>query len=147
MKVPIFLLPASDGKMYSEKDFQSGKFVLYLYPKDMTSGCTIEARDFRDFKKNLVERGVQIFGLSKDALASHDKFCKKESLNFPLLSDEKGLLIEKLGSWIQKSMYGKSYMGIDRSTFVIANGEIVKEWRKVSVPGHAEDVLNFCKTL
>ncbi len=143
MKPPSFSLPASDGKTYTDKDFASGKFVLYLYPKDMTSGCTIEAQDFRDMKAGFEKLGYQVFGLSKDSLKSHEKFCMKENLNFPLLSDEKCELIAALGAWVEKSMYGKKYMGIERSTFVIENGEIVKEWRKVKARGHAVEVLDF----
>lgn len=147
MKLPAFSLPANDGKTYSEKNFQSGKFVIYLYPKDMTSGCTIEAHDFQNTQKDFEKLGIKIFGLSKDSLKSHDKFCEKESLDFPLLSDEKCELIQAFGSWIEKSMYGRKYMGVDRSTFVIQDGEIMKEWRKVKVPGHVAEVLGFCKTL
>jgi len=147
MKLPSFSLSASNGKTYSEENLASGKFVLYLYPKDMTPGCTIEAQNFRDLAKEFQNFGVEIFGLSKDSVASHNTFCEKESLSFPLLSDEEGGLVAALGAWIEKSMYGKKYMGIDRSTFVIVDGEIIKEWRKVKASGHAQEVLEFCKTL
>ncbi len=147
MKFPSFSLPASDGKIYTEKNFSKGIFVLYLYPKDLTPGCTIEAQNFRDLKNDFAKIGVKIFGLSKDSPASHDKFCMQESLNFPLLSDENTKLIKALGAWQEKSMYGKKYIGVDRSTFVIQDGEIKKEWRSVSVTDHAEEVLVFCKTL
>lgn len=147
MKFPKFSLLASDGKNYSESDFKSGKFVLYVYPKDMTSGCTREAHDFRDRADDFQKLGFQVFGLSKDSLQSHEKFCQKESLNFPLLSDEKLELLTALGSWIEKSMYGRKYFGADRSTFVIVDGKIVHEWRKVKVPEHVREVLDFCRGL
>lgn len=147
MKIPFFFLVASDGKTYTHNDFQSGISVLYLYPKDMTSGCTLEAQDFRNLKPQFDVLGVRIFGLSKDSLNSHEKFCEKESLNFPLLSDESVDLVEKLGSWKEKSMYGKKYFGIDRSTFVIRDGIIIKEWRSVKTKGHVQEVLEYIKNL
>ncbi len=147
MKIPAFSLPASDGKTYTQDDFASGKFVLFIYPKDMTPGCTIESKSFRDTKKEFESLGFQIFGLSKDSVESHDKFCEKESLNYPLLSDESFELLTSLGSWVEKSMFGKKYMGADRSTFVIVDGEIVHEWRKVKVPGHVTAVLEYCQTV
>ena len=142
--IPSCSLPASDGQTY---DLKTGKYVLYLYPKDMTSGCTLESQDFRDHQADFAELGFQILGLSKDSLASHDKFIKKEDLNFPLLSDESTEFIQKLEAWKEKSMYGKKYFGIDRSTFVFIDGEIVQEWRKVKVPGHVEEVLEVCKKM
>ncbi len=147
MKLPSFSLPASDGEMYTEKDFSDGTFIIYLYPKDMTSGCTIEAQDFRDLQGDFEKLGIKVFGLSKDSLKSHNKFCEKESLNFLLLSDEDCDLIKKIGSWVEKSMYGRKYFGIDRSTFVIKNGKILHEWRKVKARGHAEMVLEFCQKI
>lgn len=147
MKFPTFSLPASDGKTYTEKDFSSGLTVLYIYPKDMTSGCTIESQNFRDTKPDFEKLGAQVLGLSKDSLKSHDKFCQKESLNFPLISDEEMSLMQDLGCWVEKSMYGRKYMGAERSTFVIQDGEIIREWRKVKVPGHVDEVLDFCKSL
>lgn len=147
MKFPNFTLPADDGKTYTEKDFSSGIFVLYIYPKDMTPGCTTESQNFRDLKTKFETAGVQIFGLSKDSIERHEKFREKQSLNFPLLSDENGELIEALNCWKEKSMYGKTFMGIVRSTFVIQDGEVIKEWRKVKVKEHAEEVLEFVKTL
>jgi len=147
MNIPSFSLPADDKKIYTEKDFSSGLFVLYLYPKDMTSGCTRESEDFRDAKKSFAKKNVAIFGLSKDSLTSHKKFREKYQLNFPLLSDEKSVLIDALGAWKEKSMYGKKYMGTERSTFVIHNGKIMKEWRKVKVPGHVQSVLEYIELL
>ncbi|HEY5714429.1 MAG TPA: peroxiredoxin [Candidatus Gracilibacteria bacterium] len=147
MKFPPFSLPANDGKTYTEKDFSSGITVLYIYPKDMTSECTIESQNFRDTKGDFEKLGIQILGLSKDSLTSHDKFCEKESLNFPLISDENTKLMESLGCWVEKSMYGKKYMGAERSTFVVKDGEIVQAWRKVKVAGHVDEVLGFCGNL
>jgi peroxiredoxin Q/BCP len=147
MKFPAFSLPASDGKNYSEADFKSGKFVLYVYPKDMTSGCTRESQDFRDAASDFEKLGFRILGLSKDSIKSHEKFCQKESLNFPLLSDEKFELLNALGAWVEKSMYGRTYFGADRSTFVIVDGKIIREWRKVKVPEHVTEVLDFCRGL
>ena len=143
MNLPKFLLPASDGKTYSEKDFSQGTFILYVYPKDMTSGCTIEAQNFRDAQKEFEKKGIKIFGLSKNPLKSHEKFCIKESLNFPLISDESTELLQALDTWKEKSMYGKKYFGAERSTFLIKDGKIIKEWRKVKVSGHVEEVSEF----
>lgn len=145
MKLPKFSLPANDGKTYSAQDWANKNIVLYLYPKDMTSGCTLESNDFQAHLKDFQALGFEVFGLSKDDLKSHDKFCEKEALTFPLLSDTEITLIDDLGAWKEKSMYGKTFLGIERSTFVIQNGEIVQEWRKVKVPGHVKSVLDFIK--
>ncbi len=145
MKLPNFSLPASNGKTYTQEDFKNKKIILYLYPKDMTSGCTLESKIFQSLKTEFEKLDFSIFGLSKDSIKSHEKFCTKEALTFPLLSDEECKLIEALGSWVEKSMYGRTYMGIDRSTFIIVDGTIEKEWRKVKAKGHAEVVLEFCK--
>jgi len=145
MKLPPFSLPASDGKTYTNKDWQDQKVVLYLYPKDATPGCTIEAHDFQKLYPAFKTADFAVFGLSPDSLASHEKFCAKESLKFPLLADEEGELINGLGSWVEKSIFGKTYMSTDRSTFIIVNGKIVKEWRGVKPAGHAEEVLEFCQ--
>lgn len=147
MNLPAFSLPASDDNTYTDKDWQDKKIVLYLYPKDSTPGCTIEANEFETLKADFKATGFSVFGLSKDSLKRHENFCTKQNLTFPLLSDEAGDLIEALGAWIEKSMYGKTYRGIDRSTFVIVNGEIVKTWRKVKAKGHAATVLGFCESL
>jgi len=145
MKIPSFSVSGSDGKVYSEKDFMDGKYVIYFYPKDMTSGCTVQAQDFRDKKQELEDMGCSVFGVSKDSLKSHDKFCEKESLNFVLLSDEETLMNQAFGTWKEKSMYGRKYFGTERSTFVIENGEIMHEWRKVKAKGHIDEVLDFVK--
>ncbi len=147
MKLPAFSLPASDGQTYTDQDWFDKKIVLYLYPKDMTSGCTLESNDFEAHKTQFSDLGFEIFGLSKDSIVSHEKFCAKENLTFPLLSDESTKFIDALGAWKEKSMYGKKYMGIERSTFVIVNSEILHEWRKVKVPGHVTTVLETCQGL
>lgn len=146
-KLPSFSLPASDGKIYTDADFAKGMIILYVYPKDMTSGCTLESQEFRDAYSELKKRGVEVFGLSKDSLVSHEKFCAKESLTFPLLSDETFSLLKALDVWKEKSMYGKTYFGAERSTFLIQEGTIVREWRKVKVPGHVAEVLDAVKAL
>ena len=128
---------------YSLNDFAGQKVVLYFYPKDNTSGCTQEACDFRDNMNRLTPH-ITVVGVSPDTINSHKKFQEKQSLNFILLSDPEHKLAEKYEVWKEKLMYGKKYMGIERSTFVIdENGKIEKEWRKVKVKGHVEDVLNF----
>ena len=144
---PSFSLPASDGETYSEEHFATGTTILYVYPKDMTSGCTIESQDFRDAYQELNALGVQVFGISKDSLVSHKKFCEKESLLFPLLSDENQQLMKSLGVWKKKQMYGREYFGAERSTFLIQDGKIIHEWRAVKVPGHVAEVLLFIRSL
>ena len=146
-KFPSFSLPASDGKTYTEADFATGITVVYVYPKDMTSGCTLEAHDFQDAYSKFKKLGVQIFGLSKDSLKSHKKFCERDELFFPLLSDEEHVLIELLNAWKEKSMYGRKYFGAERSTFLVVDGKIVQEWRKVKVPGHVDSILAAVKLL
>jgi len=117
--------------------------VLYFYPKDNTSGCTKEACDFRDNMSRLLPY-ANVIGVSPDSIASHQKFQQKQSLNFTLLADVEHKLAEKYGVWKEKSMYGRKYMGIERSTFVLnAQGKIIKEWRKVKVSGHVDEVLAF----
>jgi peroxiredoxin Q/BCP len=122
--------------------------VLFFYPKDNTPGCTKEACGFRDALPDFSGLQCQVFGVSKDGEASHVKFRDKFELNFPLLSDVDGALCEAMGVWVEKSMYGKKYMGIDRSTFLIdADGVVRKAWRKVKVPGHVDEVLAALKEL
>ena len=142
-KLPKFSLPASNGHTYTNADFASGTFVLYVYPKDMTPGCTIEAHDFVGMLPKFNELGVSIFGLSKDSLKSHNFFCSLIGLDFPLLSDEEHTLLSALDCWKEQSMFGKKYWGTERSTFVIRDGKIIKLWRKVKVPGHVAAVLDF----
>ncbi len=130
-------------KEFSLNDFKGQKIILYFYPKDNTSGCTQEACDFRDNLNRLIKYGVLI-GVSPDSIKSHKSFKEKQSLNFILLSDSEHRLAESFGVWVEKSMYGRKYMGIDRSTFIInEEGEIEKEWRKVKVKGHVDEVIKY----
>lgn len=128
-------------KEYNIKDFVNETTILYFYPKDNTSGCTQEACDFRENKNRWTSK-AQVVGVSPDSIKSHKSFKEKQNLNFILLSDPEHVLSEAFGAWGEKSMYGKKYMGIIRSTFLIdKNGEVVKEWKKVKVKGHVEEVL------
>lgn len=139
--IPAFSLPGSDGTTYSDTSLRGVPFVLYCYPKDLTSGCTVEACDFRDAQPAFAKLGVKTFGLSPDPVARHLKFIAKESLNFVLLADEQHVLAAALGVWTEKSMYGRKYFGIERSTFLVDRaGAIRKEWRKVKVAGHVAAV-------
>lgn len=143
---PAFSLPGTDGRNWTAKDFKGRLTVLYCYPKDNTPGCTTESCDFRDAQAELTAAGAQVLGLSPDSLKSHQGFIAKQSLNFPLLADEEHALSEALGVWVEKSMYGRTYMGIERSTFLIGpTGKILQEWRKVKVPGHVAEVLAAVK--
>ena len=147
MQLPAFSLAANDGKVYTDADITAGITVLYAYPRDMTPGCTTESQNFRDLNAEFEALGAKVIGVSKDSVASHQKFCAKESLPFLLLSDAEGELLTALGAMKEKSMYGKTFLGIERSTFVVKDGEIVREWRKVKVPGHAQEVLDYVKTI
>lgn len=144
---PDFDLPASLGRRVSKHVFAGHRFVLYFYPKADTSGCTRQACDFEAALASIGQAGtkacVPVIGVSRDSIRAVDRFAARYGLTLPLASDLDGKLIEACGSWIQKSMYGRSYMGIDRSTFLIdPAGSIVRIWRKVKVSGHAADVLN-----
>lgn len=141
MNLPQFSLAASDGRTYSHKDLGQGLVVLYVYPRDMTPGCTIEAHDFQEAMPQFEAAGARVFGLSKDSVASHEKFCAKEGLAFPLLSDPELTLLKPLDAYGEKTMYGKKILGIIRSTFLINNGEIVRAWKNVKVAGHVAEVL------
>ncbi|MBR6127883.1 thioredoxin-dependent thiol peroxidase [bacterium] len=128
---------------YSLDEFKGQRVVLYFYPKDNTSGCTQEACDFRDNMNRLTKFGV-VIGVSPDSIKSHKSFKEKRGLNFILLSDPEHTLAEKFGVWKEKSMYGRKYMGIERSTFVLnSGGEVEKEWRKVKVKGHVDEVIEY----
>lgn len=141
-KAPDFKLPDDKGKTISLKDFRGKKVILYFYPKDMTSGCTAEACDFRDNINAFKKKNVVIIGVSPDSIDSHKKFKEKYSLPFILLSDESKKVLESYGVWQEKSMYGRKYMGVVRSTFIIdEKGKIEKIYEKVKVPGHVEDLL------
>ncbi len=145
-KAPNFNLAIDGGRNISLKDYSGKPLILYFYPKDDTSGCTKQALDFTAAGPKLKKLGVAVIGVSKDSVASHDKFKAKHNLNISLGSDPEGKLIESFGSWIEKSMYGRKYMGIDRSTFLIdSKGRITRIWRKVKVPGHVEEVLECLK--
>jgi peroxiredoxin Q/BCP len=147
-KAPAFTLTATDGKKVSLKDFAGKNVVLYFYPKDMTSGCTQEACDFRDASAALKKLGAVVLGVSPDPVKRHVKFTEQEGLNFPLLADEDHAVCEKYGVWAQKSMYGRKYWGVERSTFLIdKTGRIAALWRKVKVPGHVEEVIAALKDL
>ena len=147
-KAPSFNLPADGGGKIALKDLKGKKVVLYFYPKDDTSGCTAEACAFRDSLPDFSKVKAAIVGISRDSVESHDKFKKKFHLTFPLVSDEDGKVCEAYGTWVEKSMYGRKYMGIERSTFLIgADGILKAEWRGLKVPGHVDDVLKAVKTL
>ena len=142
-KAPAFSLAAQDGKKYSLKDFKGKKVVLYFYPKDNTSGCTKEACDFRDALPAFGKKGVVVIGVSADSTASHQKFAKKHDLLFTLLSDEDKSMLASYGVWKEKSMYGRKYMGIERTTILVdEKGTIIQIFPKVKIPGHVEEVLS-----
>ena len=135
---PDFTLPADDGSSRSLSDFRGRRLVLYFYPKDDTSGCTAQACELRDDLPALSALGVDVVGVSPDPVSSHVKFKEKYDLNFPLLADEDHTVSEAYGVWKEKSMYGRTYMGIERSTFLIdGEGRIEEAWRKVKAKGHA----------
>lgn len=145
-KAPAFTLPADEGKTVSLKDYQGQKLVLYFYPKDDTSGCTAQACAFTEGQPAFRKLKTAVLGVSKDSIAKHQKFREKYALNFPLASDEDGKVLEKYGVWVEKSMYGRKYMGIERTTFLIGeDGRIEKIWNKVKVPGHIDEILAVLK--
>jgi peroxiredoxin Q/BCP len=142
-KAPTFLLEAQDGKKYALKDFKGKKVVLYFYPKDNTSGCTKEACDFRDNLPAFKKKGAIVIGVSADSASSHQKFAEKHDLLFTLLSNEDKSMLAAYGVWKEKSMYGRKYMGIERTTILIdEKGTITQIFPKVKVSGHAEEVLS-----
>jgi peroxiredoxin Q/BCP len=141
-KAPEFNLLSDTGDKINLKDLKGKKVILYFYPKDNTSGCTKEACDFRDSIKTFQKKNTVIIGVSKDSVESHRKFKSKFELPFTLLSDESADVLKKYGVWKEKSMYGKKYMGIERTTFIInENGTIEKIFSKVKVNGHIEELL------
>lgn len=147
-KAPDFNLSSSSGKNVALKDLKGSWVVLYFYPKDMTPGCTIEACDFRDFHGDFNKMGVRVLGVSPDSVKSHDKFIGKHELPFELLSDEGKTMLEAYDVWKEKSMYGKKYMGIERTTMIVnPQGKIAAIWNKVSVSGHVKEVLDKLKEL
>jgi peroxiredoxin Q/BCP len=143
-----FTLPSDGGGEVSLKKLRGQNVVLYFYPKDDTSGCTAEACGFRDAFPRFGKVDAAVIGISKDSVASHDKFKKKYELPFTLASDTAGEVLERYGVWIEKSMYGRKYMGIERATFLIDGKGVVRNvWHKVKVPGHVEAVLAAVKEL
>ncbi len=144
---PDFALAADGDRLLRLGDYAGRKLVLYFYPKDDTSGCTKEAQGFSEHADAFAAAGASVIGVSKDTIASHRKFGEKYGLNVDLGSDPDARTVEAYGAWIEKSMYGRKYMGIDRSTFLIGlDGRIVAIWRKVKVPGHVEAVLAAVST-
>jgi len=145
-KAPDFTLPTDGAGTMRLSDLKGQNVVLYFYPKDDTSGCTAEACQFRDLFPKFGRTDTTVIGISRDSIASHDKFKKKYKLPFTLASDEQGKVTERYGVWVQKSMYGRKYMGVERSTFLIDDKGVIRGiWRKVKVPAHAEEVLNAIK--
>ena len=146
-KIPPLSSVTTDGKPWKLKDVAGEKVVLFFYPRDMTSGCTIEAQNFRDLHAAFRKAKTRVIGVSRDSCASHAKFVKKENLNYELLCDADESLCQMFHVIKEKNMYGKTVMGIERSTFLIAaDGVLVKEWRKVKIDGHAEQVLEAAKS-
>ncbi|ODS52216.1 MAG: peroxiredoxin [Agrobacterium sp. SCN 61-19] len=145
---PDFSLPRNGGGTVSLFDFAGKPVILYFYPKDDTSGCTTEAVDFSGLKEEFAKLGATVIGVSPDSVKSHDKFAAKHNLSVVLAADEEHQALEAYGVWKEKSMYGKTYMGVERSTFLIdKSGKIAEVWRKVKVPGHAEAVLKATQAL
>lgn len=147
-KAPAFTMPTDGGGKVSLKDLKGKNVVLYFYPKDDTPGCTKEACGFRDALPDFSKVDAEIIGVSKDSVARHDKFKAKYELPFTLASDEDGKVCDKYGTWVEKSMYGRKYMGIERATFLIdGTGTVRRIWRKVKVNGHVDEVLDAVKAL
>jgi peroxiredoxin Q/BCP len=147
-KAPGFTLPADGGREVSLAQFAGKPVVLYFYPKDDTPGCTKQAIGFSELADDFAKAGAAVIGVSKDTAAKHDKFRDKHGLKVILASDADGDVCERYGVWVEKSMYGKTYMGIERATFLIAgDGAVVRVWRKVKVPGHVEEVLEAVRAL
>ncbi|SIQ07435.1 peroxiredoxin Q/BCP [Rhizobium sp. RU20A] len=143
---PDFSLPRDGGTSVSLADFAGKRLVLYFYPKDDTSGCTVEAKAFSEHAQAFDAAGAAVLGVSPDPVKSHDKFVKKHALTIPLAADEDQAVCNAYGVWVEKSMYGKKYMGVERTTFLIGpDGRIEKIWPKVKVPGHVEEVLAAVK--
>lgn len=147
-KLPSFCLPASGNQTLSDRDFKGRKLVVYFYPRDNTPGCTLEAQDFRDRAKEFAQAGVALLGVSQDSVRSHDGFCAKQKLPFPLLSDVDGTLGNAFAVIKDKVLYGRKFVGIERSTFLFdERGRLRRAWRKVRVPGHADEVLEAARAL
>jgi thioredoxin-dependent peroxiredoxin len=145
---PDFELPADDGKTVRLSKFQGKPVVVYFYPKDDTSGCTAQAKDFSCMASDFDKSGAEIIGISPDSVASHKKFKVKHGLGIRLAADEEKVASSAYGVWVEKSMYGKKYMGVERSTFLIdKRGRVARSWHKVKVPGHVEEVLEAVNAL
>jgi thioredoxin-dependent peroxiredoxin len=145
---PAFTLPATDGRQISLDNFKGRKVVLYFYPKDDTSGCTREAKDFQALRQDFADADTEIIGISPDSLKSHDKFRAKYGLAFTLASDETKAMLEAYGVWVEKSMWGRKYMGVERTTLLIdRDGRIARVWNKVKVADHAREVLEAARSL
>jgi thioredoxin-dependent peroxiredoxin len=143
---PAFALPSDTGETIRLKDYAGQRVILYFYPKDSTPGCTQEACDFRDSLTRLKKLDAVVLGVSRDSVESHRKFKEKQGLTFPLLSDADGKVCQAYGVWKEKSLYGRKFMGIERSTFVISpKGKVEKIFPKVRVTGHVDELLAFCK--
>lgn len=147
-KIPDLTLPASGGREVAFRDYAGKKLVVYFYPKDNTPGCTQEGQDFRDLYKQFRSAGADIVGISRDSVKSHDNFVAKFEFPFPLLADVEGLACEAFGAIVEKSMYGRKYMGIDRCTWLFdENGRLRQVWRGVKVKGHAAAVLEAARAI
>lgn len=145
---PGFIMPADGGREISLRGLRGKKVVLYFYPKDDTSGCTREALEFTRFTPDFSAAGAVVIGVSRDPVAKHEKFIAKHGLSVTLASDAEGEVCERYGTWVEKSLYGRRYMGIDRATFLIDSDGIIRQvWRKVKVPGHVEAVLTAARNL
>jgi peroxiredoxin Q/BCP len=145
---PDFTLPKDGGGTVSLKDLQGRMAVLFFYPKDDTTGCTLEAKDFSDRAAAFAGLGAEVAGISPDSLKSHGKFKEKHQLAVTLLSDETKQMLQAYGLWVEKSMYGRKYMGVERTTLLLdPSGKIAQMWEKVKVPGHAEEVLEAARRL
>ena len=147
-RAPAFTLPGTGGQEISVEGLKGRKAVIYFYPKDDTSGCTKEAQEFQARRADFAAADTEIIGVSPDSLKSHDKFRAKYGLEFPLASDEGKAMLEAYGVWAEKSMYGRKYMGVERTTVLIdRDGRIAQVWPKVKVPGHADEVLAATRAL
>lgn len=147
-KAPDFTLPNQDGEDISLASLQPQNVVLYFYPKDDTPGCTVEALDFTALGKDFTAANTQVIGISKDTVAKHQKFIAKHSLGVTLISDADGQMCEDYGTWVEKKMYGKTFMGIERTTMLIDGTGVIRQiWNKVKVPNHAQTVLDAAKDL
>ena len=142
--LPEFQIMSTVGTEKTNEDFIGSATLFFIYPKNDTNSCTKEAKNFSDSKQKFLDLGIKIYGVSKDTIESHKKFKAKHALNIELLSDSKLHFITAIGAWVEKSMYGKKYMGVERTTILVTkNGKIWKIWKKVRVPRHVQEVLNF----